>query len=83
MECEEVSAHLWEYLDRELGPEESSSITTHLQHCARCRPAYCCSRAFLELLARQRLNDPAPPHLLETVRRCLRVQWRQGLGGQH
>ena len=70
MECEEVLLRLWEYLDRELGPEEAASVAKHLQGCSRCHPAYCCDRAFLALLARQRATCLAPRSLVLWVGRC-------------
>jgi anti-sigma factor RsiW len=54
MRCEEVVIRLWEYLDDELAPEEAEAVRAHLDHCCHCHPAYCCDRAFLELLARLR-----------------------------
>jgi mycothiol system anti-sigma-R factor len=68
MECEEVLRRLWEYLDRELGPEESASIGEHLYRCPSCTPAYRCDRAFLDLLARQRRSCSAPVSLVLWVR---------------
>jgi anti-sigma factor RsiW len=70
MECEEVLIRLWEYLDRELGPEEAASVGKHLHGCSRCYPAYCRDRAFLALLARQRTICPAPDPLVVWVRKC-------------
>jgi mycothiol system anti-sigma-R factor len=67
MECEEVLIRLWEYLDQQLGPEEVASIQVHLSGCPGCYPAYCCDRAFLQLLARQRASS-APPTLIAAVR---------------
>jgi anti-sigma factor (TIGR02949 family) len=69
MECEEFLSRLWEYLDRELGPQDSVSMGEHLAACSRCYPAYCCDRAFLELLARQRRACIAPRNLVLWVRR--------------
>ena len=69
MECEEFLSRLWEYLDRELGPEDHVSMGKHLASCSSCYPAYCCDRAFLELLARQRRAGAAPPTLVLWVRR--------------
>lgn len=68
MRCEEVLIRLWEYLDDELTPEEVEVITGHLKGCRRCHPAYCCDRAFLALLARQRSRCSAPASLLSRVR---------------
>lgn len=63
MECEDILIRLWEYLDQELAPEEAEAVRAHLRRCPRCHPAYCCDRAFLELLARQRANCTAPVSL--------------------
>ena len=71
MECEAVLVLLWEYLDEELGSEEAETVRSHVSQCPRCHPAYCCDRAFLELLARQRCS--APPTLVVSVRSRLRL----------
>jgi mycothiol system anti-sigma-R factor len=68
MRCEEVLIRLWEYLDEELTAEEAERVKGHLRSCPRCHPAYCCDRAFLELLARQRGRCTAPFSLLAWVR---------------
>ena len=72
MECEAVVLLLWEYLDEELGPEVAEEVGAHLRSCPQCRPAYCCDRAFLQLLARQRARC-APPVLVASVRARLRT----------
>ena len=64
MECEEVLLRLWEYLDRELGPEEARNIGEHVYSCLKCGSAYRCDRAFLDLLARQRTSCQTPPWLM-------------------
>jgi mycothiol system anti-sigma-R factor len=71
MECEEVLLRLWEYLDQELAWEEAEAVQVHLSKCARCYPAYCCDRALLQLLARQRTTCFAPPTLRVSVRAIL------------
>jgi mycothiol system anti-sigma-R factor len=68
MRCEDVLSRLWEYLDQELASEEASRVRAHLKDCPDCRPAYCCDRAFLELLSRQRSRCSAPVGLVFTVR---------------
>jgi mycothiol system anti-sigma-R factor len=68
MRCEEVLVRLWEYLDEELAPEEVEKVKMHLKGCPRCHPAYCCDRALLELLARQRARCTAPANLATWVR---------------
>lgn len=74
MECEEVLARVWEYLDQELGPEEAQLVGEHLYGCYSCRPAYQCDRAFLNLLARQRASCTAPHSLVLWVGMKLRNQ---------
>jgi len=69
MDCEEALSRLWEYLDQELKPDESRSLDAHLEECPRCHPVYCCNRAFLRLLARQRESCCAPWSLMLWVRR--------------
>ena len=64
MDCEEVLLRLWEYLDRESGPEEARNIRKHVYGCRRCGPAYRCDRAFLDLLARQRISCQTPLSLV-------------------
>jgi hypothetical protein len=73
MECEEVSKRLWEYLDKELEPKEAASVGEHVLGCASCRPAYCCGRAFLQLLARQRDACMAPSALVLRMRRLYQL----------
>jgi predicted anti-sigma-YlaC factor YlaD len=71
MACEEVSNRLWEYLDKELDPKEAKSIGEHVLGCPWCRSAYCCGRAFLNLLARQQQACTAPDALVLRMRRLL------------
>jgi anti-sigma factor RsiW len=68
MRCEDVLAVLWEYLDQELAPEEAGVVRAHLSGCPHCHPAYCCDRAFLALLARQRAGSPGSGRLVTQVR---------------
>jgi mycothiol system anti-sigma-R factor len=73
MECKEVLFRLWEYLDDELGPEEAEAVAAHLKRCGECYPAYCCDRALLELLARQRMTCCAPGSLVMSIRVRLKM----------
>lgn len=71
MRCSEVLTLLWEYLDEELAPTEAGAVRSHLGRCPHCFPAYCCNRAFLELLARQRAGTLIPARLITQVRLLL------------
>jgi len=73
MRCNEVLTVLWEYLDEELAPTEAGAVQLHLDRCPQCHPAYCCDRAFLELLARQCANTPTPAKLVTRVRFLLSI----------
>lgn len=73
MDCEAVLVLLWEYLDEELSAEEADAVRSHVSQCPSCHPAYCCDRAFLELLARQRRRCSAPPTLVMSVFTRLRI----------
>jgi hypothetical protein len=73
MECEAVLVLLWEYLDQELGSEEAQAVGSHVSLCPRCYPAYCCDRAFLELLARQQNRCSAPSTFVWSLRSRLRL----------
>jgi mycothiol system anti-sigma-R factor len=73
MDCKEVLIFLWEYLDEELGPEEAVAVAGHLGHCGTCYPAYCCDRALLDLVARQRTACSAPAALVMAIRAQLKL----------
>jgi len=69
MECPEVEARLWEYLDGELGAKEARAIDGHLSRCSRCRPHSRFERRFLLVVTRCLAAPvPAPAALAETVR---------------
>lgn len=67
IDCEQVMAQLYEYIDDELhDPETIVRIREHLRLCKKCYPRYHFERAFLEFLAEQARN-PAPPELRHKV----------------
>jgi hypothetical protein len=49
-------------------------VAAHLSTCPQCHPAYCCDRALLELLARQRATCVAPANLLVSIRVRLKLR---------
>jgi hypothetical protein len=52
MECSEITACLWEYLDGELAAKEAEAVDGHLEGCSWCRGHQRCDLAFLMLLRR-------------------------------
>jgi anti-sigma factor (TIGR02949 family) len=46
--CEEVFRRLDDYLDRELGPEETARMQAHLETCARCANEFAFERRVLD-----------------------------------
>lgn len=60
IDCADVVAQLYEYIDEELDDEMVSRIREHLRLCKRCFPRYDFEKAFLRFLAEQgRLSAPA------------------------
>jgi mycothiol system anti-sigma-R factor len=72
MECREVTARLWEYLDGELAAKEAAAVDHHLADCPACRPRYCCDRGLLLAVARAlAAPSPVPSGLRQAVRERL------------
>lgn len=70
--CEEAVEHLFEYLDGELGDEESAQVAEHFEVCRRCYPRLEFERSFMEAVRRVRGGDGAPPELRDRVLEVLR-----------
>jgi mycothiol system anti-sigma-R factor len=67
MECAEVAARLWEYLDGELAAKEAAAVGRHLAGCRHCQPHYRCDHTFLVVVVRS-LTRPCPaPHGLRAA----------------
>lgn len=68
--CEEVVAHLLEYLDGEMDTKKRAQIDRHLEECRGCF-----SRAEFEKLLRQKIGalgeEPAPPTLQRRLKMLL------------
>jgi mycothiol system anti-sigma-R factor len=69
MDCSDITARLWEYLDGELAAKEAEAVDGHLSGCGACRGHRCCDETFLLLLHRV-LSRPclAPPSLRYAIR---------------
>src|SRR5260370_35492356 len=62
--CEEVIAHVFEYLDGEIDAPRRSHIKRHLEGCRACY-----SRTEFETALRARVHQPAPPVTPGAMRR--------------
>lgn len=69
--CEDVFRHLDDYLDRELGPEETRLVQEHLEACAQCASEARFERQVLDDLRRKLQRIRAPETLLEKVRKVV------------
>lgn len=66
--CEEVIAHLLEYLDGELDAEKQAHIDRHLEECRGCY-----SRAEFEQLLRKKVSELGSEPAPETLQRRLKA----------
>jgi anti-sigma factor (TIGR02949 family) len=70
MSCEQALARLFEYLDHELGEQETREMQEHLKLCRACF-----SRAEFERALKQALRDTgseaAPPELQQRIGKLL------------
>lgn len=77
--CEDALAHLWEFLDGELPPEDEAAVKKHLDVCNRCYPHYDFQRAYFEYVRRVRGREHAPPSLRrELFRKILEQESNTG-----
>jgi mycothiol system anti-sigma-R factor len=66
VECHEVLAHLWDYLDGNLNPDATASLRAHLCDCPPCRDHEQFQKSFLEAMASLR-GRSAPEGVRERV----------------
>jgi mycothiol system anti-sigma-R factor len=66
MPCDHVIARLWEYIDAEIGSEESGRISAHLEVCARCFPQYEFQKAY-KLFVAQTAHQTMPASVRRRV----------------
>ena len=67
LDCLSVLHEVWDYLDRELSPEEMDQMRRHLERCAKCEKYARYQQAFLAALASAREGRCAPPALKARV----------------
>ena len=66
-DCREVFQRLDDYVDRELTPEEASTVLRHLEHCAQCAEEFEVETDVLEMLKEKLRHIAAPPGLMERI----------------
>ncbi|MGQ0537761.1 MAG: anti-sigma factor family protein [Gemmatimonadaceae bacterium] len=64
---------LWDYLDRELSPDQMRAVEGHLTACADCLPHELWGTRFLNALHELREQRVMPPELTERVIQELRA----------
>lgn len=74
IECHEAMEKLFEFLDRELDPEEHEEVARHFEVCARCYPALTFERSFREALLRSQEGEATPPELRSKVIQALQKE---------
>jgi mycothiol system anti-sigma-R factor len=68
-DCRETLDRLYEYLDRELSPDEQLEVQRHLDDCPPCRDRFHVEENVLRVVRRSCRDVSAPPSLVEKVRR--------------
>ncbi|MDO4792174.1 MAG: mycothiol system anti-sigma-R factor [Buchananella hordeovulneris] len=70
--CEELIAHLFEYLDREVDFALYEALTRHVEECEHCREVTQAELHVRELLKRSCCQD-APVELRVLIQQSLRI----------
>ncbi len=72
-DCRETVRRLWDYLDRELSPEDMAAVDAHLTECVNCPPHFVFEQAFLTALKSARSQEPAGRDLRARVHAALGI----------
>ncbi len=72
MDCKEITYKLYEYIDRELGPDEVVEVEKHLHHCPECFELVRFESGVIKLVRRDCCKDQAPDALLRKIVSILR-----------
>ena len=62
-DCSEVLHRVYEYLDGEMGPEDTSHIRQHLEECGPCLREYDLDQMLKALVRRSCTGEAAPSEL--------------------
>jgi anti-sigma factor (TIGR02949 family) len=65
--CEEAFRRLDDFLDRQLGPEETRLVEEHLQVCEACTREFTFEASVLNGVKQKLRQLPAPPELLAKI----------------
>lgn len=65
--CDEVLAHLYEFLDDELAPPDKGAIRQHLSECGPCLREYGLEETVKQLVSRCCQGEHAPVELHQRV----------------
>ncbi len=66
-DCSEVLDRVFEYLDGEMGPEDTHRIKEHLDECAPCLSEYDLDVAVKALIRRSMVPEHAPEQLRSRI----------------
>jgi mycothiol system anti-sigma-R factor len=67
MNCRETAERLYEYLDRELTPEDERRVRAHLADCPPCGHQFDVEEAFLRFIRARCRARGAPPALRRRI----------------
>ena len=67
--CDEALRRLYQYIDRELSPDELAEVQRHLDACPPCRERFTFEADVLRLVRKCCRDVSAPSDLVERVRR--------------
>lgn len=73
-DCQDVGQHLYQYLDRELTPEEARDIEAHLDRCDPCFQLERFESGIIKLVRRDCGSEKAPDHLRKKLAQVTRSE---------
>ena len=66
--CDDVLAHVYEFLDHETGDARRSQIAEHLEDCSPCLRQFGIEQEFKALVRRRCGGDSPPPGLKDRIK---------------
>jgi len=67
MNCQEALHHLYEFLDREMTPDDERRVREHLTACHPCDDRFDVEQAFLRFIEARCRGQGAPPELRRRI----------------